>query len=234
MTKTTPFSGPFCEHELTSWTNRRHQTIPRMSTVNRANGPSSPPSSIPWTTADRDLVITARFDHVANLMKECPALCQEGRFYSYIELRDHADRIASHLYRQQTSGRVVLYLTSSFDHFAAALGAMKAGWITIPMDPGYPSKRIGQILGDAKPDMILTYSPNRDALWQLENDGMRPKIHVIEELFSHGTRPPVPGKVRPETTGTHSLHVGIVRLAQGRPAYTSVNSPQLPSKEPRA
>jgi hypothetical protein len=72
--------------------------------------------------------------------------------------------VAGYFHGIQPTGRVLLYLGNSFHHFAAAFGAWRAGWGTIPMDPRYPSARNRQILEDADPDHVLTDPDHLDDL----------------------------------------------------------------------
>ncbi|RKX30478.1 MAG: hypothetical protein DRP71_14990, partial [Verrucomicrobia bacterium] len=137
----------------------------RPSSVDRSGDSGNLSSdSIPWANDDDALVIGRRFDHVASRMGDAPFLCLDDRQWTFREIADSADRISCFLHKKKTSGRVLIFHGNSFHHFAASLGAWKAGWITIPVDPRYPSDRNRQILQDADPDLVITDPEHRDEL----------------------------------------------------------------------
>ena len=148
------------------------------------------PDPIPWRNDEAELVIGRRFDRVATLMADRPALCQDGRTWSYRELAEASDRVAGHLQGIQPEGRVLLYLGNSFHHLAVVFGAWKAGWATIPVDPRYPSERNRLILQDADPHLVIT-DPGHES--------------AAHDLFD---RPidarPVDARGRPDTAGVPS------------------------------
>ncbi len=58
----------------------------------------------------------------------------------------------------QPESLVALYLDRSVDMVIALLAVMQAGAAYIPLDPGYPKERLGWILEDAEPVLLLTVS----------------------------------------------------------------------------
>jgi amino acid adenylation domain-containing protein len=169
------------------------------STYESSNPPAGRPVAVPWSDRHEDLVIGPRFDRVADLMDDHPAIVIDGQSYSYATLRDRTDRVVRHLHGIGQSGRVVIYLTDALDQSAAALGALKAGWTYIPMDPTYPSGRSGQILDDANPDLILTCPEGRQTIGNLGIGPGDRRFQMIEEVFTAPSGPPIEDQSRPET-----------------------------------
>jgi amino acid adenylation domain-containing protein len=94
-------------------------------------------------------VVAAQPDHVA---LSGPVEC------SYAELNAAANRLA-HALRGRGVGveRLVgLFLDDRADVLTAALAVLKAGGAYLPLDPAYPADRIGYMLDDAVPALVVT------------------------------------------------------------------------------
>ena len=77
---------------------------------------------------------------------------------SYAELNARANRLAHHL-RSTGVGPDVLVgicLERSIEMVVGLLGILKAGGAYVPLDPDYPARRLGQMLEDARPALVLT------------------------------------------------------------------------------
>ena len=79
---------------------------------------------------------------------------------TYQELADRVSSLSSSLrgLGVQPESLVALYLNRSVEMVVALLAVMQAGAAYIPLDPGYPKERLGWILEDAKPIVLLTVS----------------------------------------------------------------------------
>ncbi len=72
--------------------------------------------------------------------------------WSYAELNQYAERIASHLRACGVGAEVLvgLWIDRSPEMIAALLGILKAGGAYLPLDPNYPDARLAYILKDAE------------------------------------------------------------------------------------
>ncbi len=78
--------------------------------------------------------------------------------YTYAELDARANRLASALARHGVGPETVLGLAlpRSADLITGILAILKAGGTYLPIDPTYPSARLGHILASARPLLVLT------------------------------------------------------------------------------
>ncbi|WAP59563.1 non-ribosomal peptide synthase/polyketide synthase [Streptomyces sp. S465] len=86
-----------------------------------------------------------------------------GEVWSYGELRERSDRVAGALAARGV-GRgdlVAVVLERSVDVVAVWLGVVKAGAGFVPVDPAYPAERIGWMLEDAAPALVLCSEETR-------------------------------------------------------------------------
>ncbi|MFJ1747309.1 amino acid adenylation domain-containing protein [Streptomyces sp. NPDC088116] len=86
------------------------------------------------------------------------AVVFEDRELSYAELNARANRLA-HLLIERGAGPeavVALSVPRSDAMIVALLAVLKAGAAYLPVDPGYPADRIGFMLDDARPALVLT------------------------------------------------------------------------------
>lgn len=128
---------------------------------------------------------------------------EKGRL-SYHQLDVWARRIAVALgERGKVTDRAVLMLDPSLDYVAAFMGCQYAGWLPVPAFPPEPSRaarmllRLGRIIDDARPRVLLTTTEARDragasfqfdgrsmecveidALAPREDEWRRPEIHA--------------------------------------------------------
>ncbi|MEA5617548.1 amino acid adenylation domain-containing protein [Cronbergia sp. UHCC 0137] len=86
------------------------------------------------------------------------AICDQEQTLTYQELNSKANQLAHHL---RTLGvgcesLVGIYLESSPELIIALLAVLKAGGAYIPLDSKLPPERLAYMLGDAKPEILLT------------------------------------------------------------------------------
>ncbi len=121
-----------------------------------------------------------------------PAVIAADAELSFAQLEARANQLAWHLQalgvRRQT--RVAVCLDRSAALAVALLGILKAGGAFVPLDPSFPSDRIGYVLDDSAATVLLTQAsqldhlPRRDGLAVLSLDADWPVI------ASHPTAPP--------------------------------------------
>ncbi|WNF00137.1 amino acid adenylation domain-containing protein [Streptomyces luomodiensis] len=87
----------------------------------------------------------------------------DGEEWSYGELRERADRVAGALAARGVvrGDLVAAVLERSADLVAVWLGVVKAGAGFVPVDPAYPAERIGWMIGDAAPALVLCSEETR-------------------------------------------------------------------------
>src|SRR5271155_2070629 len=97
---------------------------------------------------------------------EAEALNWGERSLSYGELNERANRLAHYLMGQRVGPEkfVGICLERSFEMVVAILGVEKAGGAYLPLDGEYPTARLGQMLADAAPTVVLTSTDLRSRL----------------------------------------------------------------------
>ncbi|MFE6162612.1 amino acid adenylation domain-containing protein [Streptomyces sp. NPDC056486] len=97
------------------------------------------------------------------------AVCGDGSgdnwSYSYGELDERANRVAWWLRARGVGAEslVGVCLERGHDLVPVLLGVLKAGAAYLPLDPSYPADRIGQLVADGRPALVLT-SAGADAV----------------------------------------------------------------------
>ncbi|MBV9774031.1 MAG: amino acid adenylation domain-containing protein, partial [Gemmatimonadetes bacterium] len=97
---------------------------------------------------------------------DAPAVTFEGETLTYAELDARANRLAHHLRRLGVGPEVPIGLCveRSAEMLVGVLGILKSGGAFVPLDPGYPSERLGYILSDAALPVLVTAGSAADAL----------------------------------------------------------------------
>jgi len=86
------------------------------------------------------------------------ALICEDRAFTYAELDRRARSLAWHV-QQRAVGKgsvIALFLPRSPEYVVAALAVLAVGGIFLPLDPGFPDRRLNDIAADARPAAIIT------------------------------------------------------------------------------
>ncbi|MBI0301080.1 AMP-binding protein, partial [Streptomyces sp. PRKS01-29] len=114
-----------------------------------------------WNATGRDVSVRSLaelFDARAELSPDAVAVVGAGgEEWSYAELRERAGRVAGVLAGRGV-GRgdlVAVVLERSADVVAVLLGIAKAGAGFVPVDPAYPAERIGWMIEDAGPVLVV-------------------------------------------------------------------------------
>ncbi|WP_365731752.1 amino acid adenylation domain-containing protein [Ramlibacter sp.] len=114
----------------------------------------------------RELTIAERFTQQAHAHPDATALVFQHQQLSWRALNTRANRIA-HQLRAQGVGPDMLVgvcLQRGPDTIAAVLGILKAGGAYLPLDPDHPRDRLGFMLDDARPRLLLTQRAVADCL----------------------------------------------------------------------
>ncbi len=89
---------------------------------------------------------------------EAPAAVCGDEALSYGELNRRASQLAHYLRRRGVGPETIvgIYLGRSLKIAVSVLGILKAGGAFLPLDPTYPTDRLGFILNDSKVSLIVT------------------------------------------------------------------------------
>ncbi|HUF60898.1 MAG TPA: amino acid adenylation domain-containing protein, partial [Verrucomicrobiales bacterium] len=118
------------------------------------------------TPYPRDSTIHELFEEQAAAQHDALALTCGQDQLSYGELNARANQLARHLQKLGAGPETVvaLCLERSLDLVVALLGILKAGGAYLPLDPGYPTRRLEFMQRDAGASLLLTHSRLLDRL----------------------------------------------------------------------
>src|SRR6476620_5113501 len=102
---------------------------------------------------------------------------------------------------------VGIFVERSIDMVVGLRGIMKAGAAYVPMDPAYPSVRIGMMLEDSHADVVLTQSRLADSV-----HGVRDVVALDTFGARHTGRVAVP-----DLTSANLAYVIFTSGSTGRP-----------------
>jgi nonribosomal peptide synthetase DhbF len=114
-----------------------------------------------WSNTIRDVPVSALPELFAAQVARTPdaiAVETAGDSWSYAELDIRSNRLARYLVGLGVGPErlVAIALPKSLEMVAAVLAVAKAGAAYLPIDPGYPADRIGFMLTDATPGLVIT------------------------------------------------------------------------------
>nr|WP_246259257.1 non-ribosomal peptide synthetase [Streptomyces typhae] len=112
------------------------------------------------TPAVPALTVAGLVDARADADPHAVAVVSEGVSLTYGELRTRADQVAHALAGRGVGPEdlVGLALPRTAELVVGMLGILKSGAAYVPVDPRYPSRRLGSVLADARPRLVLTDS----------------------------------------------------------------------------
>src|SRR5262249_13821772 len=146
----------------------------------------------------REKCIHQLFQAQAELTPEAVAVIHQDRQLSYGELNLRANRLA-HFLRELGVGpdvRVGFCVERSPDMLVGLLAVLKAGGAYIPLDPCYPPERLGLMLRDSSPLILLTESSALSVLADLAGDGLVLDIKADAARWSrHPAHNPEPDRM---------------------------------------
>lgn len=113
--------------------------------------------------------VHSMFEHQVSVSKDAPALIENSRTLTYVQLNHHANLLAARLQESGVeSGQMVgIYLDRSIEFIVSLLAVMKVGGIYVPLATDYPESRLRFMVEDAGIRVILA----RNALpaWMQED-----------------------------------------------------------------
>ncbi|MFI6284180.1 amino acid adenylation domain-containing protein [Streptomyces sp. NPDC051018] len=135
----------------------------------RGVGPEPEPAG--RTDIGTDTVVD-RFDRAADGDPDRVALVAHGRTMTFAGLRDRSRAVAGVLARRGIGpgAAVGLAIPRSLDSIVALFAVLRTGAAYVPLELDHPDERIASIVGDARPDVILTVSTVAPRLTGLTGD----------------------------------------------------------------
>ena len=114
-----------------------------------------------WNDTARDVpgaTLAGLFEAQAARVPDAVAVACGDAVLSYAELDGRAGRLAAYLTSLGAGPErlVAVVMDKSAEVFVAWLGVAKSGAAFLPVDPAYPAERIGFMLADARPDLVVT------------------------------------------------------------------------------
>ncbi|MGW2982656.1 AMP-binding protein, partial [Streptomyces humidus] len=106
----------------------------------------------------------AIFEATATSAPDATAVVEGESSWSYAELNAHANRVARYLIGRGVGAEDVVgvLMPRSATQIAVLLGIGKAGAAFLPIDPAYPAERVGYLIEDAGPEVVLTDTAHAD------------------------------------------------------------------------
>ncbi|MFE7618711.1 amino acid adenylation domain-containing protein, partial [Streptomyces sp. NPDC057496] len=136
---------------------------------------------------------------------DAPAVESDRTTWTYAQLDAHADRVARRLTARGVGPEsiVALAVPRGVELAALVIGIQRAGGAHLPMDPEYPAERIGFLLRDARPALVVD-----GAGTELPDTGC-PQVPV-GDLLDDGTRceeaEPPPARDLPADLPAYVVH----------------------------
>jgi len=155
-----------------------------------------------------------------------PAVTFGGETLSYAELELRVQRLAHYLQTRvgvESGSRVAVCVTPSFDMVVCPLALWLLGAVYVPLDPSYPAERLGWILDDTSPWIVLTQTT---VAGRLPTSGAR-RVALDAALVREAIDSCV-GEVRPlETDDQSTAYVIYTSGTTGRPKGVMVSHANL-------
>jgi amino acid adenylation domain-containing protein len=123
--------------------------------------------------------IKTLFENQVDRCSERTAVSCGGRSVTFGDLNRRANQVARALRRGKVAPGAVIgvYMRRSIEMLVGLLGVVKAGAAYLPLDPGYPQKRISYLIEDSGVRVILCADP--PVGWR-ETLGIDPGIETID------------------------------------------------------
>jgi len=172
---------------------------------------------VEWNATEADYpgdsCIHELFEAQVDRTPDAIAVVHEDRELSYGELNARANRLAHHLRALgvKPDDRVAICVERSCEMLVGILAVLKAGGGYVPLDPSYPVERLGYMLDDSAPAVLLTQSGLRDAL-EAGAAGL-PVVELDGDASLWGAEPDT--NPDPAVVGLNSTHLAYVIYTSG-------------------
>ncbi|MEV7421999.1 amino acid adenylation domain-containing protein [Streptomyces sp. NPDC091212] len=130
-----------------------------------------------------DATLGDLFRRQADRTPDAVALVSEGERISYAELEARTNRLSRYLIARGAGPEAVVgvVLDRSVEQVVALLAVVKAGGAYLSIDPGQPLRRVGQVLADASPAVVVSTGELTGRL----------TAHLLERHTGHARSAPV-------------------------------------------
>lgn len=145
------------------------------------------------------------------------------REITYKQLNTQVDRLANYLRHQGVKPEVTvgIYAERSIELAIAILGVLKAGGAYVPLDPAYPKARLGSILTEIQPCLILT---QQHLVADLSVD--RVKLFLLDTQWEELSRESADLELAP-TTPANLAYIMYTSGSTGKPQGVQVTISQI-------
>ena len=154
----------------------QESTLPpeQLSILNRCFHPTG--SYVEFKKEEIEQSISDRFESQVLTYPDRLAVKTRTEELTYTELNIAANRVARALLARLGDGEepVALLLEQGAPMIIGNLGVLKAGKITVPLDPSHPSDRTSYILEDCHAGVILTNNQNLPLALESDGGGIQP------------------------------------------------------------
>ena len=135
----------------------------------------------------KELCVHQLFEEQVGRDPEAIAVVYEDRALSYGELNEQANRLAHHLRSLgvKPDSRVAICVERSLEMVVGLLAILKAGGAYVPLDPAYPAERLGYMLQDSAPSIVLTHAAARASLDAALARAHQQAFAIDQEGLSH-------------------------------------------------
>ncbi|MBS2551685.1 non-ribosomal peptide synthetase, partial [Catenulispora sp. NL8] len=178
--------------------------------------PVSPAAQAP-APSDDSWTFLRHFDEVVRRDPGAVALAAGGRHLTYADLRSEVDRLAHALIGAGigTETIVGIHLERGIHQVVATLAVMRAGGAFLPLEPSYPAERLGFMVADSAPAVIITSSGLADRLPELPAGTA---VLTVEELgATAGSADPGPIPAGADGHADQLAYVIYTSGSSGRP-----------------
>ncbi len=154
------------------------------------------------------------FEHQVQINPENTALIIGNAKMTYRELNHKANQLASVLISSGIKEEEIVGLITdiSFEMIIGIIGILKAGGAYLPLDPEYPSDRIGYLLRDSEANLLVTHSSYKGST---AFEGK--EIFLDAEIEYTGDTANISGRAKPEslayvmyTSGSTGIPKGVM------------------------
>ncbi|HEX8905758.1 MAG TPA: amino acid adenylation domain-containing protein, partial [Longimicrobiaceae bacterium] len=162
----------------------------------------------------RDVCVHELFEAQVERTPDAVAVSFEGERLTFAELNARANRLAHHLgdLGVGPEARVGLCVERSIEMVVAVLAVLKAGGAYVPLDPEYPEERLGYMLQDSAPVVLLT---QRSLSGRFDGSGV--PIEVLDGDASAWTGQPDSNPGRGALTPENLAYVIYTSGSTGQP-----------------
>jgi amino acid adenylation domain-containing protein len=138
------------------------------------------------------------FEEQVEKTPDAIALVFNNQQLTYYELNNRANHLAQHLHKVGVgpNALVALCLDRCIEMVVGVLAILKAGGAYLPLDPSYPEERIGFILDDAQPKVVLTHSRFHNLC--SSHAGVRIALDLDWNMIADKEDEPLVSQVNPE------------------------------------